>query len=191
MEGPFGEWTGYYASHVREEPIIRIRRVYFRNDPIMAGAPPSRPPTEATFYKSFWRSAMVWEELERAGVPDVVGVYCPPEGNTRLLTVVAIRQRYPGHARQAGMIASQCHAAAYLGRFTVVVDEDIDPTDMKDVWWAMTTRCDPIEDIRNPAALLGAVRSTQLFKEAKRASIRALSLTLAGPMSGSKISLLP
>jgi 4-hydroxy-3-polyprenylbenzoate decarboxylase len=85
--------------------------------------------------------------LERAGVPDVVGVYCPPEGNTRLLTVVAIRQRYPGHARQAGMIASQCHAAAYLGRFTVVVDEDIDPTDMKDVWWAMTTRCDPAEDI--------------------------------------------
>jgi 4-hydroxy-3-polyprenylbenzoate decarboxylase len=39
------------------------------------------------------------------------------------------------------------HAAAYLGRFTIVVDEDIDPTDMKDVIWAMTTRCDPIEDI--------------------------------------------
>jgi 4-hydroxy-3-polyprenylbenzoate decarboxylase len=45
------------------------------------------------------------------------------------------------------MIASQCHAAAYLGRFTLVVDEDIDPTDMKDVIWAMTTRCDPVEDI--------------------------------------------
>ena len=146
-EGPLGEWTGYYASAVRAEPVIRIRRVYFRNDPIMAGAPPSRPPTEATFYKSFWRSAMVWDQLERAGVPDVAGVYCPPEGNTRLLTVVAIRQRYPGHARQAGLIASQCHAAAYLGRFTVVVDDDIDPTDMKDVWWAMTTRCDPADDI--------------------------------------------
>jgi UbiD family decarboxylase len=146
-EGPFGEWTGYYASDARAEPIIRIRRVFFRDNPICAGAPPSRPPTEATFYKSFWRSAMVWEELERAGVPDVVGVYCPPEGNTRLLTVVAIRQRYPGHARQAGAIASQCHAAAYLGRFTVVVDDDIDPTDMKDVWWAMTTRCDPADDI--------------------------------------------
>ena len=146
-EGPLGEWTGYYASAVREEPVIRVHRVYFRNDPIMTGAPPSRPPTEATFYKSFWRSAMIWEELERAGVPDIVGVWCPPEGNTRLFTVVAIKQRYPGHARQAGMIASQCHAAAYLGRFTVVVDEDIDPTDMKEVIWAMTTRCDPVEDI--------------------------------------------
>ncbi len=147
MEGPFGEWTGYYASAVRDEPVIRVRRVYFRSNPIMTGAPPSRPPTEATFYKSFWRSAMIWEELERAGVPDVVGVWCPPEGNTRLFTVVAIKQRYPGHARQAGVIASQCHAAAYLGRFTLVVDEDIDPTDLKDVIWAMTTRCDPVQDI--------------------------------------------
>ncbi|MGH7824556.1 MAG: UbiD family decarboxylase [Candidatus Binatia bacterium] len=146
-EGPLGEWTGYYASAVRDEPIIRVKRVYFRSNPIMTGAPPSRPPTEATFYKSFWRSAMIWEELERAGVPDVVGVWCPPEGNTRLFTVVSVKQRYPGHARQASLIASQCHAAAYLGRFTLVVDEDIDPTDMKDVIWAMTTRCDPVEDI--------------------------------------------
>ncbi len=146
-EGPLGEWTGYYGSSVRDEPVLRVRRVYFRNNPIMTGAPPSRPPTEATFYKSFWRSAMIWDQMERAGVPDIAGVWCPPEGNTRLFTVVAIRQRYPGHVRQAGVIASQCHAAAYLGRFTVVVDEDIDPTDMKDVIWAMTTRCDPIEDI--------------------------------------------
>ncbi|MBI2986205.1 MAG: UbiD family decarboxylase [Deltaproteobacteria bacterium] len=146
-EGPLGEWTGYYASGMRDEPVIHIRGVYFRNDPIMTGAPPSRPPTEAAFYKCFWRSATIWDELERAGVPDVAGVWCPPEGNTRLLTVVAIRQRYPGHARQAGIIASQCHAAAYLGRFTIVVDEDIDPTDMKDVLWALTTRCDPGEDI--------------------------------------------
>lgn len=147
QEGPLGEWTGYYASGVREEPVIRVRRVYFRKDPILTGAPPSRPPTEASFYKCFWRSATIWDELERAGVPDVAGVWCPPEGNTRLLTVVAIRQRYPGHARQAALIASQCHAAAYLGRFTIVVDEDIDPTDLKDVIWATTTRCDPAEDI--------------------------------------------
>ncbi len=147
QEGPLGEWTGYYASGVRDEPVMRVRRVYFRNNPIMTGAPPSRPPTEAVFYKCFWRSATIWDELERAGVPDVVGVWCPPEGNTRLFTVVAIKQRYPGHARQTAIMASQCHAAAYLGRFTIVVDEDIDPADMKDVLWAMTTRCDPAEDL--------------------------------------------
>ena len=146
-EGPLGEWTGYYASGVREEPVMRVKRVYFRNQPIMTGAPPSRPPTEAAFYKCFWRSAAIWDELERAGVPDVAGVWCPPEGNTRLFTVVAIKQRYPGHARQAALVASQCHAAAYMGRYTIVVDDDIDPADMKDVLWAMTTRCDPAEDL--------------------------------------------
>jgi len=173
-EGPLGEWTGYYGSGVRDEPVIRIGRVYFRNDPIMTGAPPSRPPTEATFYKSFWRSAMIWEELDRAGVPDVVGVWCPPEGNTRLLTVVAIRQRYPGHARQAAVIASQCHAGAYLGRFTIVVDEDIDPTDIKDVLWAMTTRCDPAEDIEIVRRCWSGPLDPIIPKEKKGFNSRAL-----------------
>src|SRR5262249_59926722 len=57
-EGPFGEWTGYYASHVREEPVIRIRRMYFRDNPIMAGGPPSRPPAAATLYKKLLRSTL-------------------------------------------------------------------------------------------------------------------------------------
>ncbi|HTM10452.1 MAG TPA: UbiD family decarboxylase [Verrucomicrobiae bacterium] len=166
-EGPFGEWTGYYASSSRAEPVIKIRRIYHRSDPIMTGAPPSRPPTEATFYKSFWRSAMIWEEMERAGVPDIQGVWCPPEGNTRLWTVVSIKQRYPGHARQAGILASQVHAAAYLGRFTIVVDEDIDPSDMKDVIWAMTTRCDPIEDIEIVRRCLSSPLDPILPKERK------------------------
>ena len=74
MEGPLGEWTGYYASQVREEPVIRVHRVYFRNDPIMAGARRGGRQREATLLQELWRSAMVWEELERAGVPDIIGV---------------------------------------------------------------------------------------------------------------------
>src|SRR5262249_62225354 len=54
---------------------------------------------------------------------------------------------YPGHAKQAAMLAANCHAGNYLGRFVIVVDEDIDPTNMFDVVWAMATRCDPSEDI--------------------------------------------
>ena len=52
---------------------------------------------------------------------------------------------YAGHAKQAGLIASQCHAGAYVNRFVVVVDDDIDPADMDKVIWAMCTRCDPRE----------------------------------------------
>ncbi len=63
------------------------------------------------------------------------------------LVVVAIRQRFAGHAKQAGHAALSCSAAARNGRYVVVVDEDIDPTDLKEVLWAMETRVDPARDI--------------------------------------------
>ena len=61
--------------------------------------------------------------------------------------MVAIKQRYPGHAKQAGVIAAQCFSGGYQNRFTVVVDDDIDPTRIDDVVWALSTRCDPETDI--------------------------------------------
>jgi 4-hydroxy-3-polyprenylbenzoate decarboxylase len=64
------------------------------------------------------------------------------------LVVVAIKQRYAGHAKQAGMAALNCAAAARNGRYIVVVDEDIDPTNIQEVLWAMETRVDPATDIQ-------------------------------------------
>jgi 4-hydroxy-3-polyprenylbenzoate decarboxylase len=64
-----------------------------------------------------------------------------------MLTVLAIQQAYPGHAKQVGMAAASCHAGAYANRFVVVVDEDIDPTDTNQVLWAMCTRTDVVEDV--------------------------------------------
>ena len=85
--------------------------------------------------------------MEKAGVPDVKGVWLTVSGGSRLMMCVSIKQRYPGHAKQAAVIASQCHAGAYLGRFVVVVDDDIDPSNTDDMIWAMSTRCEPEEDI--------------------------------------------
>ena len=146
-EGPFGEWTGYYASSMRAEPTIRVKRIYHRNNPIILGAPPTRPPCEFNYMRCYLRSAMIWQELEAAGVPDVRGVWCHESGGSRLMVFVSIKQRYPGHARQAGMIAGYCHSAAYLGRYVVVVDEDIDVTNTDDVLWAIATRSNPDLDI--------------------------------------------
>lgn len=146
-EGPFGEWTGYYGSDMRPEPTIRVKSLMYRNNPIICGAPPAKPPTDSTFFTSILRSALIWNELEAVGVPDVRGVYCYEEGGSKLLAVISIKQRYPGHARQAGMIATQCRTNAYLGRFVIVVDEDIDPSDTKDMLWAMISRADPERSI--------------------------------------------
>lgn len=146
MEGPFGEWTGYYASSSRMEPVFEVRAVYHRNDPILLGCPPEKPPYEAHRYQQYLRSANLRREIRAAGVPDVVAAWTHSVGGCRLFNVVSIKQRYPGHARQAGHVAAMCRQGAYLGRFVVVVDEDIDVTDLNEVMWAVTTRADPERD---------------------------------------------
>jgi 4-hydroxy-3-polyprenylbenzoate decarboxylase len=146
-EGPFGEWMGYYGSGAREEPYMTVEAMYHRDDPILVCSPPHKPPQETSFYRAIVRSSLLEQELGQAGVPNVEGVWCAQPGGSRQFNVVSIDQRYAGHARQAGYVATQTRAGAYAGRWTVVVDEDIDPSDMDEVIWAMSTRCDPVDDI--------------------------------------------
>lgn len=146
-EGPFGEWTGYYAGGVRDVPVIRIKGIYHRDDPIILGAIPAIPPSDMNYYRSPIRSAMVWDELEKAGVPGIKSVWAHEVGGARLLLIVSIKQLYPGQSAQAGLIASQCHASAYANKAVIVVDEDIDATDLNQVVWAVLTRTDPKMDL--------------------------------------------
>ncbi len=124
-EGPFGEWTGYYAGGQRDMPIIRVHSVLYRDNPIVLGCLPGKPPNDNTYFRSPLRAAMMWEE-ERAGVPGIVGVWSHEAGGGRLMNVVAVEQRYPGHAKQAGMALASCQAGVYACRLVVVVDSDID-----------------------------------------------------------------
>jgi UbiD family decarboxylase len=147
LEGPFGEWTGYYGSDVREEPVLDIEAIYFRNDPIIFGCPPQRPPDELARYRAITRSALLKQNIERAGVPDVKAVWAHEVGTARMLIGVAITQRYAGHAKQAGHIACQCHVGAYAGKYVIVVDDDIDVSNLEELIWAMLTRSDPATSI--------------------------------------------
>ncbi|MDI7259050.1 MAG: UbiD family decarboxylase, partial [Thermodesulfobacteriota bacterium] len=147
LEGPFGEWHGYYAGGKKEEPVFKIKRVMFRNNPILTCAASQKPPHSHLFERCFIRSAGLWDGLERSGCPEVRGVWVHGAGSGRTFNVISIKQRYYGHSRQAGMIASQVPPAGYVNRFTVVVDEDIDPSNLNEVIWAMGSRCDPGQDI--------------------------------------------
>src|SRR5207237_7953154 len=93
------------------------------------------------------RAGVMWGVVGLAGVSDVAGVLALDCGGARMFNVIAIKQAYPGHARQAGFLAASCQSGSYLGRFVVVVDEDVDPSDLFDVMWAICTRCDPAQDI--------------------------------------------
>ncbi|HWO40191.1 MAG TPA: UbiD family decarboxylase [Candidatus Eisenbacteria bacterium] len=142
-EGPYGEWMGYYQDGYDKDRVIRVKRVYHRNDPILLGCPQGKPPHEDNRFLVYLRSGMIWDQLEKAGVPGVVGVWCPPEAGNRLMTVVAIKTQYVGHGKQAGLIASQCGGGLDMNRLTVVVDDHVDVTSLQDVVWAIVARCDP------------------------------------------------
>jgi 4-hydroxy-3-polyprenylbenzoate decarboxylase len=146
-EGPFGEFTGYYASPQSKQPVIRVKRVYHRNDPILSIASPMRPPSDYSYSRCIINSAMIWDDVEHAGISGVRGVWTHECAATRLFNVISIKQAYAGHSKQAATVAATCKSGAYLGRFTVVVDDDVDPTNLDDVIWAMSTRCDPVKDI--------------------------------------------
>jgi 4-hydroxy-3-polyprenylbenzoate decarboxylase len=146
-EGPLGEWTGYYAGGLKKEPRIRVETFFHRNQPVLLGAIPAMPPNDDTFYRGTYRCGAVWNQLEAAGIPEVKGVWSHEAGGSRMWLTVAIKQMYGGHSKQAGLIASQCHAGAYANRWVVVVDDDIDPANMNQVIWAMCTRFDPREDM--------------------------------------------
>jgi UbiD family decarboxylase len=138
-EGPFGEFTGYYASEARPAPVMEVAAVYHRDDPILLGSPPMKPPR---FHFGLpFRAATIWQNLEAAGVTDVVGAW---QHVSQLMTVVALKQRYDGHAKRAALVAA---AHSYMARIVVVVDEDVDPSNLNDVMWAVATRCEPSEQL--------------------------------------------
>lgn len=147
IEGPFGEFHGYYPGKAETAPVVTVERIYYRNDPIIMGSPPAKPPNDYSYSKAVMRSALLVDALQAAGVPDVAGVWAHEIGGARMFNVVSIRQRYAGHARQAGHILNQCGVGAYMSRYTIVVDDDIDPSNMQEVMWAVATRSDPDLDI--------------------------------------------
>jgi UbiD family decarboxylase len=146
IEGPFGEWPGYYAS-TGPEPVLQVKAIYHRNDPIMTASPPARPTFPGTYFgtagSALMRAASLWDELEAAGVPGVKGVFKMPGGGSRFINVIAIEQMHAGHAKMAGLVALGCGSATYLGRIVIIVDDDIDITNPAEVMWAVGTRWDP------------------------------------------------
>lgn len=145
-EGPFGEWTGYYGGGRQLEPVVKVKALYHRNNPILAGVPPLKPPLH-NFGAPILSAPVLWDDLENAGIGGIKGVWQLEAGGSRMLTVVSIKQQYIGHAKQAGLVAAGGHGAGYMGRYVIVVDEDIDPTDINDVFWAVCTRSDPAGSI--------------------------------------------
>lgn len=144
-EGPYGEYSGHYQA-AYPKPVFRVECVTYRNNPIHWGCTTGMPVTDTHMLQSLNRSALLWSDLENMGIPGIRGVCCPPETGGYFTAIVSIKQLYLGHANQ---VATACVSAAsgnYSTKLVVVVDDDIDPANLSEVWWAMGMRYQPDRD---------------------------------------------
>jgi UbiD family decarboxylase len=147
-DGKFGEWNRTYNS--APHPVMRVKSILYRDDPIILGVPPWKAHIPFPFTIPVM-AAEIWNVLEYAGIPGVTGVWFGLGFIWPVYCVISIKQSYSGHAKQAALVAASCRANTFAGLFTIVVDDDIDITNEKDVLWAIAGRADldNIQVIRN------------------------------------------
>ncbi|MGB6539228.1 MAG: UbiD family decarboxylase [Xanthobacteraceae bacterium] len=148
MEGPFAEFTGYVAGDRSPKPTIRVTAITHRSDPILRGTIEGSLPgsySENGMCSSIMRAAAAWNVLDRAGVPGVTDVWCPPV-QTGINIFVQIKQSYRGQAKQVANALWGSSAAHVRYKHVTVVDDDIDIHDYAAVDWAVAFRVNAGED---------------------------------------------
>ena len=143
LEGPYGDHTGYYNEQ-DWFPVFTVERITMRRNPLYHSTYTGKPPDEPAVLGVALNEVFV--PLLRRQLPEIVDFYLPPEGCSYRLAVVSIRKQYAGHAKRVMFGLWSILRQFMYTKFIIVVDDDIDVRDWKEVVWAMTTRMDPARD---------------------------------------------
>jgi UbiD family decarboxylase len=169
-EGPFGECTGYYSGRYRGL-VVQVSKILYRNDPIIHGVLPMKGSIIRSSYLGahILTAALIWNSIERE-VPGIKGVYplyqiCQTGPS---VVAISIEQMYPGHAKHAALAVLSSQASARFAKVIVVVDDDIDVTNIEDVMWALATRVDPERDVQIVRGIPGFSLDPSIPEEKKR-----------------------
>jgi 4-hydroxy-3-polyprenylbenzoate decarboxylase len=143
LEGPYGDHTGYYNEQAAF-PVLTVERITMRRDPIYHSTYTGKPPDEPAVLGLAMNELFI--PLLQRQFPEIVDFYLPPEACSYRMAVVSIRKAYPGHARRV-MMGVWSHLRQFMyTKFVLVVDEDVDVRDWREVMWALSTRMDPARD---------------------------------------------
>ena len=143
-EGPYGDHTGYYNA-VERFPVFQVSAITMRRDPIYLTTYTGRPPDEPSVLGEALNEVFI--PLFQQQFPEIVDFWLPPEGCSYRIAVVSIKKAYPGHAKRV-MLGVWSYLRQFMyTKWVIVVDDDIDARDWKDVMWAISTRMDPARDI--------------------------------------------
>jgi 4-hydroxy-3-polyprenylbenzoate decarboxylase len=141
--GPFGDHTGYYNER-DWFPVFTVDRITMRRDPIYHSTYTGKPPDEPAILGVALNEVFV--PILRRTFPEIVDFYLPPEGCSYRMAVVSMRKQYAGHAKRVMFGVWSFLRQFMYTKFIIVVDEDVDARDWKEVIWAITTRVDPTRD---------------------------------------------
>jgi 4-hydroxy-3-polyprenylbenzoate decarboxylase len=143
-EGPYGDHTGYYNA-VEKFPVFTISAITMRRDPIYLSTYTGRPPDEPSILGQALNEIFIPLLIQQ--FPEITDFWLPPEGCSYRIAVVSMKKAYPGHAKRVMMgVWSFLRQFTYT-KWVIVVDDDINARDWKDVMWAISTRMDPARDI--------------------------------------------
>src|SRR4029077_1786873 len=142
-EGPYGDHAGYYNA-VEPFQVFHLSAMTMRRDPIYLSTFTGRPPEEQSVLGEALNEVFI--PLLQQQFPEIVDFWLPPEGCSYRIAVVSIRKAYPGPGKP-GMMGIWLLLRQFMyTKFVIVVDDDIDARDWKDVMWAVSTRMDPVRD---------------------------------------------
>jgi len=144
LEGPFGDHTGYYNEQERF-PVFALDRITMRRDPLYHSTYTGKPPDEPAVLGVALNEVFV--PLLQKQFPEIADFYLPPEGCSYRLAVASMKKQYPGHAKRV-MFGIWSYLRQFLyTKIVVVVDDDVNARDWKEVIWALTTRVDAARDV--------------------------------------------
>ena len=143
-EGPYGDHTGYYNS-VERFPVFTVSAITMRKNPIYLSTFTGRPPDEPSVLGEALNEVFI--PLLQQQFPEIADFWLPPEGCSYRIAVISMKKAYPGHAKRVMMGAWSYLRQFMYTKWIIVVDDDIDARDWKEVMWAVSTRMDPARDI--------------------------------------------
>ncbi len=143
LEGPLGEFTGYYSATHWPKPCFKVERILHRDKPIFWATTVGKPINDTHMLQSLNRTATLWHDLETMKIPGIEGVYVPAESTGWFWVIVSVRTMYPGHANQVGNAVIATTTGHHGTKGVIVVDHDIAADSWKDVMWALSVRFDP------------------------------------------------
>jgi len=142
-EGPFGDHTGYY-NEVEQFPVFTVERITHRKNPIYHSTYTGKPIDEPAVLGVALNEVFV--PLLQQQFPEIADFYLPPEACSYRMAIVSMKKQYPGHAKRVMMGVWSFLRQFMYTKFVIVVDDDIDVKNWKEVIWAISTRVDPTRD---------------------------------------------